>query len=351
MLHGDPASETFLSEIVSAQPFPDRHLSMESLYEYGSRAGVWRVLRLFAERGLPLTVFGVARALQANPPLARALVDAGHEVAGHGLRWISYQDDRRRHRTRPPRRSRAHHHRAHRRATARLVHGPRLAEHQAARRRARRIPLRLRLATPTTSRTGSRSTARRISSSRTRSTPTTCASPRRRASTPATSSSPTAATPSTCSTPKGPRPEDALDRPARAHHRAAGPIRGSAAPARPHRRPGRRVGRAGASTSRGTGRRTFPPPVDRSSTRGPSNVRRAVRSAAAAAHGPGADQRRSPRAAGHVGPFDRPVRPGDDRRHERAMALYRAGLPHDQRRHVPRRRHRARRHRSRHWCR
>ena len=92
VLHGDPASETFLSEIVSAVPFPDRHLSMESLYEYGSRAGVWRVLRLFEQQGLPLTVFGVARALEANPELTAAIVAAGHEVAGHGLRWISYQD-------------------------------------------------------------------------------------------------------------------------------------------------------------------------------------------------------------------------------------------------------------------
>jgi allantoinase len=92
VLHGDPASETFLSEIVNAQPFPDRHLSMESLFEYGTRAGAWRVLRLFADHGLPLTVFAVARAFQANPELARAVVDAGHEVAGHGLRWISYQD-------------------------------------------------------------------------------------------------------------------------------------------------------------------------------------------------------------------------------------------------------------------
>jgi allantoinase len=92
VLHGDPASETFLSEIVTALPFPDRHLSMESLYEYGSRAGVWRVLRLFADHGLPITVFAVARALQANPAVARAVVEAGHEVAGHGLRWISYQD-------------------------------------------------------------------------------------------------------------------------------------------------------------------------------------------------------------------------------------------------------------------
>ncbi|MCU1486368.1 MAG: Urate catabolism protein (Polysaccharide deacetylase family protein) [Actinomycetia bacterium] len=92
VLHGDPASETFLSEIVAAQAFPERHLSMESLYEYGSRAGVWRVLRLFEEHDLPLTVFAVARALQANPTLAPALLAAGHEVAGHGLRWISYQD-------------------------------------------------------------------------------------------------------------------------------------------------------------------------------------------------------------------------------------------------------------------
>jgi allantoinase len=92
VLHGDPASETFLSEIVNAQAFPQRHLSMESLYEYGSRAGVWRVLELFADRGVPLTVFAVARALQANPAVTRAIVDAGHEVAGHGLRWISYQD-------------------------------------------------------------------------------------------------------------------------------------------------------------------------------------------------------------------------------------------------------------------
>jgi len=92
VLHDDPWSETFLSEIVNAQPFPDRHRSMESLYEYGSRAGVWRILRLFADRGLPLTAFAVARALQAAPPVVDALLDGGHEIAGHGLRWISYQD-------------------------------------------------------------------------------------------------------------------------------------------------------------------------------------------------------------------------------------------------------------------
>jgi putative urate catabolism protein len=91
VLHGDAASETFLSEIVGAQAFADRHLSMESLYEYGARAGVWRVLRLFAERGLPLTIFGVAMALERNPAVVDACLAAGHEIACHGYRWISYQ--------------------------------------------------------------------------------------------------------------------------------------------------------------------------------------------------------------------------------------------------------------------
>ena len=92
VLHGDPASETFLSEIIGAQAFPMRHMSMESLYEYGSRAGLWRVLRLFEERGLPLTVFGVAMALKRNPEAVSAFRELGHEIACHGLRWISYQN-------------------------------------------------------------------------------------------------------------------------------------------------------------------------------------------------------------------------------------------------------------------
>jgi len=92
VLHGDPASETFLSEIIGAQAFPMRHMSMESLYEYGSRAGLWRVLRLFEERGLPLTVFGVAMALKRNPDAVAAFRELGHEIACHGLRWISYQN-------------------------------------------------------------------------------------------------------------------------------------------------------------------------------------------------------------------------------------------------------------------
>ena len=86
VLHGDAASETFLSEIVGAQAFDARHLSMESMYEYGSRAGAWRILREFEKRGLPLTVFGVAMALERNPELARAFVELGHEIACHGLR-------------------------------------------------------------------------------------------------------------------------------------------------------------------------------------------------------------------------------------------------------------------------
>jgi putative urate catabolism protein len=92
VLHGDPASETFLSEIIGAQAFPMRHMSMESLYEYGSRAGLWRVLRLFEERKLPLTVFGVAMALKRNPDAVAAFRELGHEIACHGLRWISYQN-------------------------------------------------------------------------------------------------------------------------------------------------------------------------------------------------------------------------------------------------------------------
>jgi len=91
VLHGDAASETFLSEIVGAQPFAMRHLSMESIYEYGARAGVWRLLRLFRERNVPLTIFGVAMALERNPAVAAAMIEDGHEIASHGLRWISYQ--------------------------------------------------------------------------------------------------------------------------------------------------------------------------------------------------------------------------------------------------------------------
>lgn len=92
VLHGDAGSEQFLSEIIGAQSYPDRHMSMESMYEYGSRAGVWRLLREFESRGLPLTVFAVAMALKRHPELATELVRLKHEIACHGLRWIHYQD-------------------------------------------------------------------------------------------------------------------------------------------------------------------------------------------------------------------------------------------------------------------
>ncbi len=92
ILHGDPASESFLSEVVGARPLHGvRNMNMESLYEYGSRVGFWRVMRIFAERQLPLTVFAVAMALERNPEAAAAIVEAGHEVASHGWRWIDYQ--------------------------------------------------------------------------------------------------------------------------------------------------------------------------------------------------------------------------------------------------------------------
>jgi putative urate catabolism protein len=92
VLDGDAGSETFLSEIIGAQSFAARHMSMESLYEYGSRAGLWRLLRLFEERRLPLTIFGVARALQRHPEALAAFIEQRHEIACHGLRWISYQN-------------------------------------------------------------------------------------------------------------------------------------------------------------------------------------------------------------------------------------------------------------------
>jgi putative urate catabolism protein len=92
VLHGDAGSEQFLSEMFSPASYPARHLSMESVYEYGSRAGVWRILREFERRRLPLTVFGVAMALVRCPDVAAACVALDHEIACHGLRWIHYQD-------------------------------------------------------------------------------------------------------------------------------------------------------------------------------------------------------------------------------------------------------------------
>jgi putative urate catabolism protein len=92
VLHGDPAAESFLSEIIGAQPIIGaRHMNMESLYEYGSRAGFWRLHRAFTSRGLPVTVYAVAMALERNPPAVAAMIAAGWEIASHGYRWIDYQ--------------------------------------------------------------------------------------------------------------------------------------------------------------------------------------------------------------------------------------------------------------------
>lgn len=92
ILHGDEASEAFLSEIVGAAPWPGmRHWNMESIYEYGARAGFWRLHRIFTEAGVPVTVFGVASALARSPDQVAAMQEAGWEIASHGLRWIDYR--------------------------------------------------------------------------------------------------------------------------------------------------------------------------------------------------------------------------------------------------------------------
>ena len=93
VLHGDAASEAFLSEIVGAAAWPgQRHMNMESIYEYGSRAGFWRLWRLFTSRQMPVTVYAVAHALMRHPEAAAAMKEAGWEIATHGLKWIEYKD-------------------------------------------------------------------------------------------------------------------------------------------------------------------------------------------------------------------------------------------------------------------
>lgn len=91
VLHGDEASETFLSEIIGARAYPARHMSMESMYEYGSRAGFWRIHRLFEHHKIPLTIYGVAMALARNPEAVAAMKAADWEIASHGYRWIDHQ--------------------------------------------------------------------------------------------------------------------------------------------------------------------------------------------------------------------------------------------------------------------
>mgnify|MGYP003861823473 FL=1 len=92
VLNGDKHSEVFLSEIIGAQPIKGRHINMESLYEYGSRSGFWRLHKLFQEKKIPVTIFGVGMALEKNPEVCKAIKKAGYEVASHGWRWIDYQN-------------------------------------------------------------------------------------------------------------------------------------------------------------------------------------------------------------------------------------------------------------------
>ena len=145
VLHGDAASEAFLSEIVGAQAWPgQRHWNMESIYEYGARAGFWRLHRLLTEADVPVTVYGVATALQRSPDQVAAMQEADWEIASHGLKWIDYkdyplEDERARHaRGDPPAHCR------HRRAPARLVHRTLLGQHRRSRHRGRRLRLCLR---------------------------------------------------------------------------------------------------------------------------------------------------------------------------------------------------------------
>ena len=92
VLHGDKYSEIFLSEIIGAQKIKGRHINMESIYEYGSRRGFWRLHNLFKEKKIPVTIFGVAMALKRNPEICKAIKEADYEVASHGWRWIDYQN-------------------------------------------------------------------------------------------------------------------------------------------------------------------------------------------------------------------------------------------------------------------
>ena len=142
VLHGDPTSEQFLSKIVGADAYPARHMSMESIYEYGSRAGVWRILREFERRELPLTLFGIGMALERNPEVAHACIELGHEIACHGWRWIHYQ-------ALPPELDQAHPPLRRRTGTserhpsARLVHRPRQSQYTPPGRRTWRLLVQL----------------------------------------------------------------------------------------------------------------------------------------------------------------------------------------------------------------
>ncbi len=142
ILHGDAASEAFLSEIVGAQPWPGmRHMNMESIYEYGSRAGFWRLWRMFTGRNIPVTVYGVATALARNPEAVAAMKEADWEIASHGLKWIDYRDYTKDAERAAHGRGDPHPYRDHRRPAARLVHRPLVAPLNRSCRGGGRLPL------------------------------------------------------------------------------------------------------------------------------------------------------------------------------------------------------------------
>ena len=142
ILHGDAASEAFLSEIVGAQPLVGvRNMNMESIYEYGSRVGFWRLLRLFEERKINTTVLAIGMALERHPEAAAAMIEGGHEVASHGWRWIDYQyvgeETERQH----MKRAIESIEKMTGQTAARVVHGPHEPADPPARGRGRRLPL------------------------------------------------------------------------------------------------------------------------------------------------------------------------------------------------------------------
>ena len=145
ILHGDRASEAFLSDVLGAQPWPgQRHANIESMFEYGSRAGFWRLWRAFTERKLPATVFGVAIALKRNPDIVAAMKEAGWDIASHSLKWIEHKDMTEAEERVEIADGDPHSHRGDRRAAARLVHRTLLDQYAAACDGSRRFPLFLR---------------------------------------------------------------------------------------------------------------------------------------------------------------------------------------------------------------
>ena len=238
-------------------------MNMESIYEYGSRAGFWRLHRLFTERAMPVTVFAVATAMARNPQAVAAMNEAGWEIASHGYKWIDYRDTPAEMEARAHRRGDPHPHGSRRRAAARLLSGALVGQHHPARLRGRRLPLSAPTPMPTICPIGS--TGRRgpqLDRRPTRSTPTTCASPRRRVSIPATSSSPISRIPSTRSTPRATIAPKMLS--IGLHCRLVGrpgPRRCAGAVSRLRRQPRQGVGRRRGSTSRATGSRDIRRPA------------------------------------------------------------------------------------------